>query len=318
MDFPACRRTPMDSQKTMSFMPQIENGEYIRNMSYDKNTSQVQNIVCNMKLLFCRNWLFYLIGCAVLLGLKLFYRSASADDLKWMLAPVSWWAGILSCTSFTYVPMAGYVSHSREFIIAPSCSGMQFWLIAIAVTLFSYVHRMPTRKTGVVWSAASIMFSWLYTIFVNGIRIVLSVYLPLRFHARGLFTDRFTPEKLHTMTGTAVYFSALMLLCQIGGYISGKVSEMWSKKIAMRGRSFTSPEIYASAKHAACVSFGFSVVWYLLIVLGIPFLSRVWRNDWTGFGSYALIVLAICLTLSLPVSFFSVHSKFKRSEKFKS
>lgn len=274
-----------------------------------------KNIFRQAKLLFYHNWIFYLIGFAAVLGLKLFYRSASADDLKWMLAPISRWVSALSGITFTYVPLTGYVSHSWEFIIAPSCSGIQFWLIAIAATLFSYVHRMPHKRAGFVWTAISVAGSWLYTVFINGIRIVLSIYLPLWFHGRGLFTDRFTPEKLHTTIGTVVYFSALMLLCQIGGHLSGKLSEAWIKKENAQNDRCASSSFAASRPHGTHVSFLIPAAGYFSIVLGIPFLSRAYRNDWTGFSEYASLVLGICLTISLLIRIFSSHGRLKKRTK---
>lgn len=284
-------------------------------MTYDRNTSKVKNIFRKAELLFYHNWIFYLVGCVIVLGLKLFYRSASADDLKWMLTPVSRWVNALSGISFTYVPLTGYVSHSREFIIAPSCSGVQFWLIAIAAMLFSYVHRMPHRRAGFVWTAVSVAGSWLYTVFINGIRIVLSIHLPLWFHARGLFTDRFTPEKLHTAIGTAVYFSALMLLCQIGGYLSGSFREVWIKKENAQDERCASSSVAVRRPHDAHVSFLIPAAGYFFIVLGIPFLGRVCRNDWIGFSEYASLVLGICLTLSLLVKLFASLKNLKKRTK---
>lgn len=267
------------------------------------------------RLLFCRNWIFYLIGCFVILGLKLFYSNASADGLKWMLTPIARWVSALSGISFTYVPLTGYVSHSREFIIAPSCSGVQFLLTAIAATLFSYVHRMRTKRAGLVWTAFCITGSWLYTVFINGIRIVISIYLPFWLRARGLFSGRLTPERLHTAIGTTIYFAALILLYQIGGYFSGKLSKMWTKKESTRDERCASSSVTARRPHDTRVSFLIPAAWYFLIVLGIPFLSRAYRNDWTGFSEYASLVLGICLSISLLVRLFAFPRKAKRAPK---
>lgn len=216
-------------------------------------------------------------------------------------APISWWVSILSGISFTYVPLTGYVSHSWEFIIAPSCSGVRFMLIAIATLLFSYVHRMGTRRAGFLWTLFSIVGSWLYTIFINGIRIVLSIYLPHWFYAKGFFMGQLTPERLHTVIGTVVYFSSLILLYQIGGKLSGKLCKKWTQKSGDRADQAVSSSDTVRGFYDTCVSIFIPAAWYLLIVLGFPFLVRIYRNDWTGFGGYALLVLSVCLTVLLPV-----------------
>lgn len=100
----------------------------------------------NAKAMLRQNGIFYLTGLLFILGIKLFYSKASVPDLKWILAPTSLWVRILSGIPFDYEPGSGYVSHSFRFIIAPSCSGVQFMLIAAATLLYSFVHRMPTRK----------------------------------------------------------------------------------------------------------------------------------------------------------------------------
>lgn len=286
-----------------------------RNMSRRRNISRKRNMLRKAQLLFCHNWIFYLTGCLVILGLKLFYNNASADGLKWMLTPIARWVSALSGISFTYVPLTGYVSHSHEFIIAPSCCGVQFLLIAIAATLFSYVHRMRAKRTGFVWTAFCIAGSWLYTVFINGIRIVISIYLPIWFRVRGLFTGWLTPERLHTMIGTVIYFSSLVLLYQIGGHLSGKLSGLWAKEEGAQDDPYASSSVTACGAHDTRVGFLIPTVWYFLIVLGIPFLGRAYRNDWTGFSEYASLVFGICLTISLLVSFFAFPRKAKRASK---
>ena len=51
---------------------------------------------------------YYLISLLSLLGLKLFYSSAKADALTWILAPTAGWVSVLSGIPFTYV--AGFLS----------------------------------------------------------------------------------------------------------------------------------------------------------------------------------------------------------------
>lgn len=230
-----------------------------------------------------QNWFFYLSGVTIMLGLKLFYRNAGADELKWILAPTAGWVSILSGIDFQYEPQLGYVSHSFQFIIAPSCCGVRFLLICIAVLLFSYVHRMRTKKSAFGWAAASVAVSWLYTIFINGLRIVLSIYLPLFLKKMRAFDGWISPERLHTMIGTAVYFTGLLALYRAAGYISLKAAGSRSMEPPRQGiRKYLSP-----------------VLWYLGFVLGIPFLGRAFQNDWENFGEYALLVILSCSALLL-------------------
>lgn len=220
-----------------------------------------------------------LSGCILILGLNLFYKNASADDLKWMLAPIAWWAGILSRISFSYRPQTGYVSNAWQFIIAPSCCGIRFMSICIASLLFSHVHRTKTRAQGFAWLALCTVISYVYTIFINGFRITLSIYLPLWFESKRLWSSRLTPQKLHTLIGTAIYFTALIALCQTVEFIIIKIKK---KAEACQPSGILLPTLY-----------------YLFIVLGLPCLSCALRRNWTDFFEYAAPVAGSCLAVFL-------------------
>lgn len=251
----------------------------------------------NLKSTIRQNWLFYLIGTAAILALKLFYRNANADELKWILAPTARWVSILSGIDFQYEPQVGYVSHSFRFIIAASCSGLRFMLICIAALLFSYLHRMQTKKSGFCWIIASIAASWLYTVFINGLRIVLSVYLPLSLKKAMAFDGWLTPERLHTMIGTAVYFTGLLVFYQAAGYASFKIAGMHNTVLPPAGILKYLPPVF----------------WYFGIVLGIPFFGRAIRNDWENFREYALLVAALCLGLLLLMFLLTLPKKLASS-----
>lgn len=96
-----------------------------------------------IRTLLKENWIFYLTGAAFVLGLKLFYSQADADELKWILAPTSRWVSILSGIPFEYMAHTGFVNHDIRFIIASSCSGIQFMLIAAAT---DFLFRTPRRR----------------------------------------------------------------------------------------------------------------------------------------------------------------------------
>ena len=195
-----------------------------------------------------RNIPFYLAGALLLLGMKYYYSRGGPDSLSWILAPTARWVSALSGIPFIKVPQTGYVSHSCRFIIAASCSGLQFLMISMTALVFSYIHRMRTIKGKIGWMALSALASYLLTIFVNGFRILFSIFIPIHLGMSGTArTDIYgpawaetagasgpapartwsiwlTPKQLHTIIGTAVYFTALFAVCQLGEYVSRKCS----------------------------------------------------------------------------------------------
>lgn len=256
----------------------------------------------SIKSIVQKNGIFYLAGFFLLLGIKYFYSSAAVSDLRWILAPTAGWVRILSGIPFVYEPGAGYVNHSFRFLIAASCSGVQFMLIASATLLYSFVHRMPTKGKGMCWTACSFLFSYVYTVLVNGIRIVLSIYLPLSL-PRELFSGGWlTPDRFHTITGAVVYFTALFILYRLAAAYTGQP--------AFTGQPVRSGQPARSGCVPACAPvLTFlrrclpPVFWYFTIALGIPFLNGAFGNNQKAFTEYALILAGTGLLLLLPAGF---------------
>ncbi len=229
--------------------------------------------------------LLYLISAALILGMKYWYRSAGSSELDWILSPTARWVEILSGTSFEKIPNLGYINHPRRFIIAPSCSGVQFMLIAFAALCFPFLCRMGTARRGSLWMALSLPAAYLYTIAANGIRILLSIYIPSfldRSPVSVLSATWLTPEKLHTIIGTATYFTSLLIL--------------------YHGADAVCRHIQISPCKSRHFKYMPAAVCYFSIVLGIPFLGRIYRNSWENFAEYCLLTAAVCLPILLLAS----------------
>lgn len=235
------------------------------------------------------NFIFYLTGLAVLLEIKYFYSRAGCEDLIWILKPTAAWAGILSGFSFEWDARAGYVNHTLRFIIAPSCSGVSFMSITFAMLFFSSLHHRRTRLGKCCQLPASLAISWLFTILVNGIRIVLSMILPPFLSGLLSYGGWLTERKLHTVIGTVVYFTALFLLHFAATCLSNKSA---AASLSGRGREKASRIRFQNLQKAMPPTF-----WYLSVTLGIPFLNRAYKKDCGDFLDYAAILALVCLTV---------------------
>lgn len=263
----------------------------------------------SLKSLMKQYGLFYLTALIVLMGLKLFYRGAGCEELKWILSPTARWVSALSGISFEYVPRTGYVSHDMRFIIARSCSGFQFMIITAAALIFSFFHRAmsagkefhsaPRRLLcGFGWILAGFAVSFVLTILVNGMRILLSIYLPL-FLGQMPLSERLdapggwlTQDRLHTLIGTAVYFTSLLVICRLMDSLTLRLFGGLQKSLPGALRSFLQP-----------------VFWYFFFVLGIPVLNRAWKKGPRAFADYAALVLFVC---AVPLILFSFADAVKR------
>ncbi len=248
-----------------------------------------------------QNLIFYLMGCLILLGMKCFYSRADVESLRWVLGPTARWVETLSGIPFVYEPGMGYANHGLRFLIAPSCSGVQFMIITAAMLIFSFTHcvgrhgagrsmgcqdagnrrfgKLPAiPQAGLGWIAASLLLSYLLTIFVNGLRIVVAIYLPSLFGRMGALKGWLTPDRLHTMIGAVVYFAALLTIYRL-------VSLLFD-----RFQGVKKDMLSASLLHR-CLS---PVFWYFFIVLGVPFLNRAYSKNSGQFTEFALSVSLCC------------------------
>ncbi|MDE7322214.1 MAG: exosortase K [Lachnospiraceae bacterium] len=240
-----------------------------------------------------KNLYIYIPAVLLVLAVKVFYRTADSDMLLWILAPTTGWVRILSGIPFEYSAQVGYVSHEYRFIIAPSCSGVRFLLLVFVMMVFSYTHLAASKRKKFCWLGFSAVLSYVSTIFVNGIRITVSIYLPLILMDKKLMSDWLTAERLHTIIGTSVYFSMLFVIY----YAAGKVCNglfMCTDAHA----SIQCPVDYGNEQGKSRY-LAVPVFWYFVMVLGIPFAGRLYRNDWTGFLQYALLVTGVCTFIVL-------------------
>ncbi len=214
------------------------------------------------------NWFFYLTGFLLLLGMKYFYSRTNVNHLTWLLAPTARWVQALSGIPFHFVPYEGYVNHTYQFVIARSCCGMQFMIITIATLLFPFIPQMDTTQKKIRWMISILPASYILTILVNIIRILLSIYLPVIMQ-KSLSGSFLTSARLHTLIGTFVYFTSLFLIYHLAGLLSR--------------RSF--PKILPP------------VFFYLALVLGIPLLNRSWQNGEKQFAEYAFLVISVCFAV---------------------
>lgn len=229
-----------------------------------------------------------LAGLFLLLVIKFYYSQADSDGLLWILSPTAWWVRTLSGIPFEYLPHIGYVNHDFRFVIAASCSGVQFWIIAASLLLFAFLPKIRTRKRGLVWLAASFLCAYGFTILVNGFRILLSLYLPLYLLEAGRPDSPsgwLSPERLHTIIGVFVYFGSLLVLFFI--------TESWFSR--HEDNCFVSiSELLLWQLRWLLPAF-----WYLAVVLGLPLLNRAYQKDSQAFMEYTLTILLVCLPMLL-------------------
>lgn len=217
-----------------------------------------------------------------------------SDALKWILTPTARWAGALGGIYFEYLPHRGYVNYFHQFLIAPSCAGTRFVLLTFLMLLsfrlsaFGGGNSQPKMRKEYLWFGFCIVFSYISTVLVNGIRIVVSIYLPDIMERRQLMNGWLTSDRLHALIGTGTYFTFLCFIYLIASLVHGYifVQEKRSSFLLWSGGRFQ----YLTE----CEKLIAPVFWYLLIVLAVPFVKRIYYNEWEGFGQYAAVIMGVC------------------------
>lgn len=250
---------------------------------YQNRIVRIKNIVWNDRLLFAA-------AAVAALVMNHFCRTNDSDALRWILTPTTRWVSVLSGISFEYLPHQGYVNHYHQFLIAPSCSGSRFMLIVFLMLVCSFPfshcpeekqgkdracsiqYSMPAREA--VWFGFSMIYAYVSTIFVNGIRITMSVFLPAWLDNMHLMDGWLDEDRLHTLIGTVTYFVFLCIIYMLALRIRGHMASGWG-----RGGVLV------------------PAFWYLLIVLALPFVKRLYHNEWDGFGRYAAMIVCVCGTV---------------------
>ncbi len=238
---------------------------------------------------------YYLFILFLILGVKYHFSEASCESVKWILAPTCLWVRILSGIPFEWIPGVGYTSHSYRFIIAASCSGLQFMLISTATLCFSFLHRMEAKKKIRLWILCSIGFSYFFTIFINGLRILLSIYIPILIFSPSSQNQWITKEQFHMILGIVVYFTSLFLLYQLADEYS----------LSMQNHTSGSRLPTAFLRFIPYRKYMMPFFWYFSIVLGIPVLNKAYRRNRSEFEEYARFIIVICI--SLLVLFYFLH-----------
>src|SRR5262249_9605885 len=139
-----------------------------------------------------------ILVCA--LSLKSFYSAASADQLRWVLAPTAALVELVSGVSFEFESRAGYLSSDRSFLIASSCAGINFMITAFLLLTLRRIVRDRAQERSWGFIPTALVVAYLVTLVANTARISIALQLqPMS-------------DQLHRLEGIVVYFGFLLVL----------------------------------------------------------------------------------------------------------
>ena len=212
-------------------------------------------------------------------ALKAYYSYANVNDLRWVLTPTTFLVELVSGETFTFESYAGYMSSDYSFLIAASCSGVNFLITAFV--MLSFVELWKEHSKMPLWKLIPVTLGVAYvsTILANAVRIVVA----LQLHRMGPEMVWVNPEQLHRFEGIFIYFGFLLFLFIVCEGLHRTDTPRARNRRSILKKSFLPLMIY----------------WFT--TLGIPILNGAWRHG-TGFWEHFLFVLFTPLILVLPLA----------------
>lgn len=244
--------------------------------------------------------LIFILALLISLGLKYHYSRAGSDDLLWVLRPTAGMVEYLSGVRFEKEENRGYVNHERQVIIAPSCAGINFMIIAFCMASFSGLTTLKRSRLKNLWLGISFLTAYLFTLSVNSFRIIVSIY-----SFRALWFQSFATAKMvHRIEGIIIYLSCLILFHSI----TGKIVRWMHHKAGKKERRFYPYKWICKTSFSTFIP----AFWYCGLTIGVPLLNRAYQKGGQQFVVHSLTVLSVCFVVS--IIFFFTHLSCKHLE----
>lgn len=199
------------------------------------------------------------------LALKQYYSTATANELRWILAPTTLLVELLSGRSFEFEAYTGYMSSDHTFVIAVPCSGVNFLITAFVMLALRRLWNERFESVSWRFLPISMAVSYVTTVIANAVRI----FIALEIQRGSVEVSGLTGNQLHRLEGILVYFGFLMLLFVL-------MERRNSRKVWL-----------------------FPLVIYYAMTLGVPLLNGSFYR--AGFAEHFGFVIVMPLVIVLPI-----------------
>jgi exosortase K len=215
------------------------------------------------------------------LALKQYYSTATANELRWILAPTTLIVELLSGRSFVFESYTGYMSSDQRFVIAVPCAGVNFLITAFVMLALRRLWNGRFESVSWRFLPVSMAMSYVVTVIANAIRIVIA----LEIQRRSLEVGWLTENQLHRLEGIVVYFGFLMLLFVVMERKNSR--KLWVFPLVIYYAMTLGVPILNGSVHRAGFweHFGFVMVLPLVVMLPV-LLVRFVRQDYRIFKIY--------------------------------
>jgi exosortase K len=215
----------------------------------------------------------------VAVTVKQFYSTTSVNELRWILAPTKTVVELLTGSRFVFESYSGYVNEDHTFIIAASCSGVNFLITAFLMLSLRRLWFERAAKSSWWFLPICAATAYATTIVANTVRISLA----LRMRELGLHSAWLDQNQLHRLEGILVYFGFLLLLFVMSERLNSRSQANFWRQLA------------------------FPLMIYYGITLGVPIITALRAgvapvDFWEHLAFVALVPLVIVATYGVAVA----------------
>src|SRR5678815_1471458 len=226
-------------------------------------------------------------------GVKLYYSTASVNQLRWILAPTSAIVELVSGSRFEFESYAGYINSDRSFVIAASCAGVNFLITSFLMLSLRELWRDRSRNISWAFIPVAAFFAYSATLLANTVRISTA----LRLRQMSFETSWLSPGELHRLEGIVIYFGFLLLLFLLN-------EKMRTGEGSDRTETVASDGLTRAGKQGRLFKQSlFPLLIYYATTLGVPLANGAFRRGFTAssFWEHMGFVLLIPLLLIIPL-----------------
>jgi exosortase K len=242
-----------------------------------------------IKILVRQNGVFYIFALFIAFGLKYHYSRAGSGDLVWILGPTAGLIEIVSGIQFESEANTGFVSRGYRIIIAPSCAGINFLIMAFCMAVFSGIHIIKHSGSKLLWLATSLVCAYTLTIAVNTLRIIASIYS----YRADIYFGWITPARIHRLEGIIIYFFFLCLFYMIIIKTAHRIRPGAGGKKITSVRYGCRQTVYFRWACSGLIP----LCWYGLITLGIPLFTGAYQENLSRFKEHSWTVICVSFTV---------------------
>ena len=225
---------------------------------------------------------------------KLYYSTASVNQLRWILAPTSTIVELVSSSRFEFESYAGYINSDRSFVIAASCAGVNFLITSFLMLSLRELWRDRSRNISWAFIPVAALFAYLATLIANTVRISTA----LRLRQMSFETSWLSPSELHRLEGIVIYFGFLLLLFLLNERLRAGSARTLPVASDGRTRAGSQGRLFKQAL--------FPLLIYYATTLGVPLANGAFHRRFTAsdFWEHLGFVLLIPLVLIIPLVVF--------------